>query len=352
MKKFAFFLPQFHEIPENNKWWGKGFTEWRNVRSAKPLFKGHKQPKHPLNGNYYNLLDKKTVEWQTQLINKYNIDGFIYYHYYFKGKKLLEKPAENLLKWHDIPQNFFFCWANHSWKRSWEGKSDILLEQTYGNKKDWENHFQYLLPFFKDKRYEKRNNKPLFMIFDATFAEKNEMFSYFNKRCKEEGFNGLTLIETYHGVGAIEEFKKNESDVTELTFYREPNVTQNAYINKNIFRRFYHKLNKKLREIGIGKKPYVLDGNKLMNLKLSKEPVGNDVANGLWFEWDNTPRHKQRGYVITPYSYSKFIEYMKLIHNQDYLFINAWNEWAEGMVLEPTEEYGYKYLKWIKEWKK
>lgn len=98
MKKFAFFLPQFHEIPENDEWWGKGFTEWTNVRRAKPLFKGHQQPKHPLNENYYNLLNRDVVEWQTNLMNKAGLDGFIYYHYYFNGKLLLEKPAENLLK--------------------------------------------------------------------------------------------------------------------------------------------------------------------------------------------------------------------------------------------------------------
>ena len=112
MKKFAIFLPQFHEIEENNKWWGKGFTEWTNVRNAKPLYKGHEQPKQPLNGDYYNLLEKETVRKQTQLLNEYGLDGFVYYHYYFCGKKIMEKPAENLLKWKDIDQKFFFCWAN------------------------------------------------------------------------------------------------------------------------------------------------------------------------------------------------------------------------------------------------
>ena len=181
MKKFAFFLPQFHEIPENDEWWGKGFTEWTNVKDAKPLYKGHQQPKHPMNNNYYNLLHKNVVEWQTELMNKSGLDGFIYYHYYFTGKKLLEKPAENLLKWKDIPQRFFFCWANHTWNRSWEGKKTILLEQTYGTKDDWEKHFQYLLPLFKDDRYEKRDNKPLLMIFISQFNEKNNMFQYFDK---------------------------------------------------------------------------------------------------------------------------------------------------------------------------
>ena len=108
MKKFAFYLPQFHEVEENDKWWGKGFTEWVNVKKAQPLYKGHVQPKVPENQNYYNLLDKSTVEWQTELMKNYNVDGLIYYHYYFTGKKLLEKPAENLLKWKEINQPFFW----------------------------------------------------------------------------------------------------------------------------------------------------------------------------------------------------------------------------------------------------
>lgn len=351
MKKFAFFLPQFHEIPENDKWWGKGFTEWTNVKNARSLFKGHVQPKHPLNDNYYNLLDKSTVEWQTKLMNQYGIDGFIYYHYYFTGKLLLEKPAENLLKWKDIPQNFFFCWANHTWNRSWEGKTDILLEQKYGTEQDWEKHFQYLLPFFKDNRYEKRNNKPLFMIFNSNFKEKNSMFQYFDKRCKEEGFNGICLIETYKGLESIESFRSNQSSNTELTFYREPNVSQFTYIKENLPRHILHHIAWMMREKGIIEKPYVINGNKLMNVKMKHEPLGDDVANGLWFEWDNTPRHKSRGYVISSYSHDNFIKYMKLIKNQEYLFINAWNEWAEGMIMEPTKESGYKYLKWMKEFK-
>ena len=106
-----------------------------------------------------------------------------------------------------------------------------------------------------------------------------------------------------------------------------------------------------MREKGVIKKPYIIDGNKLMNVKMKHEPLGDGIANGLWFEWDNTPRHKNRGYVITSYSHDNFIKYMKLIKNQEYLFINAWNEWAEGMIMEPTEENGYKYLKWMKELK-
>lgn len=352
MKKFAFFLPQFHEIPENDEWWGKGFTEWTNVRSAKPLYNGHLQPKHPLNNNYYNLLHKKTMQWQTNLMRQCGLDGFIYYHYYFTGKLLLEKPAENLLKWKDIPQHFFFCWANHTWNRSWEGKTTVLLKQEYGHKEDWEKHFQYLLPFFKDNRYEKRNNKPLFMIFKSNFKEKKQIFNYFNKRCKDEGFNGICIIETYNADEDLERFTKDQTKVTDFIFYREPTFSQTGYLHSSLLRRVYHHYNKKLRENGVLHKPYIMNGNELMDWKLENEPLGKHIANGLWFEWDNTPRHKQRGYVITPYSHDKFIKYMDLIKDQEYLFINAWNEWAEGMIMEPTEENGYKYLNWLKEFKK
>ena len=125
-------------------WWGKGFTEWTNVKKAKPLFDGHKQPKEPINDNYYNLTNVNTLKWQASLAKEYSIDGMIFYHYYFNGKKLLEKPAEILLENKDIPMNFFFCWANHSWIRSWEGTRELLIEQLYGTEADWNKHFLYL----------------------------------------------------------------------------------------------------------------------------------------------------------------------------------------------------------------
>ena len=225
MKKFAFYLPQFHEIPENNEWWGEGFTEWVNVKKAKPLFTGHAQPKVPMNNNYYSLDSKETLAWQADIANKYCVDGMIFYHYYFEGKKLLEKQCEILLEQKEIPMIFFFCWANHSWYRSWDGTKELLIEQTYGDINDWEKHFQYLLPFFKDKRYEKRNNKPLFMIYISDFLEKKEMIKYFDKRCKENGFNGLCLIDV------VMHFEDKTEKVLDDTFifYREPNASYYEY---------------------------------------------------------------------------------------------------------------------------
>ncbi|MCI8782291.1 MAG: polysaccharide biosynthesis protein [Dorea sp.] len=353
MKIYAYYLPQYHEIPENDEWWGKGFTEWRNVKAAIPLYKGHHQPRIPYHENYYNLLDKNTVEWQTSLMKKYHVDGLVYYHYYFRGKLLLEKPAENLLKWKDIDQKFFFCWANHPWIRSWEGKKETIMPLDYGNEEDWEKHFRYLLQFFKDIRYEKKDNKPLFCIFKSEFTEKNRMFTYFNKRCKEEGFDGIYLIETFSGEISLDSFLQNLWPETNKVVFREPAIQTFAWKNYNhsYYARGKRKLLNILRNHNIYRKPAIYDGNKLMKQKINCYKKNELEIPCVWFEWDNTPRHKQRGYVITPYDKGLFRIFMDCISEKEYLFINAWNEWAEGMMLEPTKKDGCKYLEWIREWR-
>lgn len=355
MKKFAFYLPQFHETEENNEWWGKGFTEWTNVKKAAPLFKGHNQPVKPLNNNYYNLLDKETVEWQTDLMKKYNIDGLIYYHYYFCGKLLLEKPAENLLKWKDINQPFFFCWGNHTWNRAWKGSREVLIEQRYGDEKEWEKHFNYLLPFFKDERYEKRNNKPLFMIYNAIFPEKKQLFDYFDKKCRENGFDGLCLIETYQynvNKKRMEEFSRDMCKETEFMFFREASVAKEIYLNKFSYLplRIIRKVLRTLNKYKLCSYVQTYSGNALYKHMIYSEPTAENIIRGLFFEWDNTPRHGSRGYIITPPRKKLFFQFMDMLKEEEYVFINAWNEWAEGMMLEPTEHNKYKYLEWVKEW--
>lgn len=345
MKKYALYLPQFHRIPENDLWWGEGFTEWTNVKKAKPLFKEHKQPKIPLDNNYYTLDNPDVLKWQVNLANSYGIDGMAFYHYYFCGKKLLEKPAEILLENKDIPMNFFFCWANHSWFRSWEGSKELLLEQKYGELEDWEKHFQYLLPFFKDDRYLKKNNKPVFMLFKPDFEQKDEYMSYLNKRCSENGFSGIVVIETYDDVNNLGKENKN------LKFLREPTTLLNFYRKKpqNFILRVKNKIGKTLRNNSY---KYVekFDGNEIFKEAVNLKNNDKNFVRGLFFEWDNTPRHGYRGYIITPPKKEMFMNYMDSIKDTDLLIINAWNEWCEGMILEPTEENGYKYLEWIKEW--
>lgn len=342
MKKFAYYLPQFHEIPENNKWWGKGFTEWTNVKRAKPLFKGHVQPVHPMDDNYYDLTNPETLQWQAKIANSYGIDGMIFYHYYFCGKKLLEKPAELLLKRIEIPMGFFFCWANHSWYRSWEGSKELLLEQSYGSRKDWEKHLEYLLPFFRDERYEKKDNKPLLMLFDPDFPEKDEMVEFFDETCKENGFSGIYIIESKQSYSL--------DQTGSVLHSREPNSSFKTfkYSKLNSCYRIKNYIGKKLHNWLSYKFIEKYNGNKLLKLAAKQNYEG--IIPGLCFEWDNTPRHGYRGFVITPPSKETFFSYMDSICDSDYLFIDAWNEWCEGMVLEPTEENGYKYLEWIKEW--
>lgn len=351
MKIFAFYLPQFHEIPENNEWWGKGFTEWTNVKKVKKIYRKQAPPKVPLNNNYYNLLDKETVEWQTKLMDDYKVDGLIYYHYYFEGKKLLEKPAENLLKNKDINQKFFFCWANHSWNRAWKGSREVLLEQTYGDQAAWEEHFQYLLPFFNDERYEKKDNKPLFMFFRPDFKEKNDIIDYFDKRCIEEGFDGIYVYETcYAFYGDRYQTFKNDLNSISHVFYRQAwlgECLERRYDRYKLLKRVKAKLSKK----GIGSYIWTLSGDKCLNASMKYKSEFPDATPGLFFEWDNTPRHGKRGYIITPVTHHVFEKYMNHYKNSEYMFVNAWNEWCEGMILEPTEEDGYKYLEWIKEWK-
>lgn len=214
MKTLAMYLPQFHKIPENDEWWGEGFTEWTAVKAARPLFEGHVQPKMPLNGNYYDLLEKKTMMWQADLMKQYGIDGQCIYHYYFKdGRKILEKPVENLLKWKDINMPFCLCWANERWARTWSisgGNSwadkfekrkgtnqtkDVLLEQSYGREEEWKAHFEYLLPFFEDERYIKINGSPVFVIFIKDLIPcLKQMVDYWKKLSHLHGFSGIYFI--------------------------------------------------------------------------------------------------------------------------------------------------------------
>ena len=154
MKIIAVYLPQFHEIPENNEWWGKGFTEWTTMKKAKPLYEGHYQPRIPLNENYYNLLDPQVMEWQCKIAKEHGIYGFCFYHYWFDGHLLLEKPVEKYLQDEKCDLPFCICWANEHWTKAWEGKhNQVLIPRRYGGEKEWKEHFEYLLPFLKDPRY-------------------------------------------------------------------------------------------------------------------------------------------------------------------------------------------------------
>lgn len=343
-KYIAFFLPQYHRIPENDEWWGEGFTEWTNVKSAKVCFKGQTQPKIPLNNNYYNLLDKKVVEWQTELMNRYGVYGFCYFHYWFNGKKLLNRPAENLLNWTDIDQRFCFAWANDTWARTWSavkattwvandknvGK-DILMEQTYGEEDDWIEHYNYLRMFFKDERYIKKDGKPMLLIYELDdIACSEAMFSVWDKCAKNDGFPGIHIVSMN---------RESKSQYVEA-IAKYGNYS--AYVT-SFFDKVMNKLFKRSSKHG-----RVYEYRKVWE-GLIKERYNPNIETypGGVVTYDETPRRGIDSTYLKNASPKLFEKYLRIQTNKrqsEYLFIDAWNEWGEGNYLEPDEENGYSYL--------
>lgn len=340
VKAIALYLPQFHRVPENDEWWGEGYTEWTAVKQADKLFPEHYQPHVPLHKNYYNLLDKETMVWQVQLMKEYNVYGMCFYHYYFQnGRKILEKPAENLLKWTDINMPFCFSWANPSWVRSWsklchrggvwnskiEKKQNlnddgILLMQEYGEEREWEKHFYYLLPFFQDKRYIKINNKPIFIIYAPNDAVcLPAMIDTWNALAYKNGMEGIYFIGTNEKCSYIDSFLRQK------VYYSETLVKNRA--------------------------DYKETCDKIVQSALQ---LGDDAYLCGFTGYDDTPRRGENGIIIENSTPNKFYNLMKTLcylsekRGKEFVFVNAWNEWGEGMHLEPDEKYGYAYLEALK----
>ena len=361
-KVVAYYLPQFHSIPENDMWWGKGFTEWTNVRKAVPFLEGQVQPRVPLGENYYNLLDRKTVEWQTELAHKYGVYGFCYFHYYFgDGKFLLEKPAENLLKWNDIDQKFCFFWANCSWGRTWSAneynattwspededgraKSGLLVEQKYCGKKDWQEHIDYLLPFFMDERYIKIDGKPFFAIYEAENVPYiDEMISFWNEEVKKHGIEGVYVASVNTRVAGSE----NISAVLQYSYGTYAKTFR--YVSNQVVRKSISLVNKRFNT-------RIWDYENIWKMITERRPDGNipNIPGGT-VQYDETPRRGDKALVFRHSDPAIFEEYMKKqlyrarkVYNSEYLFLDAWNEWGEGNYLEPDQTNGYKYLEALK----
>ncbi len=362
MKVIAFYLPQFHCIPENDKWWGKGFTEWVNVKKAKPLFDGHYQPRIPLNKNYYNLLDENVMKWQVDLANKNHIYGFCFYHYWFNGKKLLEKPTELFLNNKNLKTKFCLCWANEHWTNTWaNGDVKVIMEQKYGSKKEWKEHFNYLLQYFKDERYICNNNKPLLVIYRPELIDcLEDMLDYLNKLAIENGFNGIEFA--YQNVSYALSNNYNE-ELFDYAIEYQPNwalelrkKSKLQILKKQILLFFEKNMKINLREkMQEFKKLKILEYDDIWNYILNMKPYSKISVPGAFVDWDNTPRKGKRGLIINNSSPEKFENYLsKLIkkakneYKKDMIFIFAWNEWAEGGYLEPDCKNKYGYLKAIK----
>lgn len=342
----ALYLPAFHRIKENDKWWGEGFTEWDNVKKGKPLFNGHDQPKKPINGYYYDLSKKEDIKRQADIAKEYGVSGFVCYHYWFNGKKLLEKPCEIILENDDININFAFCWANEPWARTWDGKNhDVLMPQDYGDRKDWIKHIEYLISFFKDTRYIKIDGRPVLYVYSpGQIPNFDEMIECWNKYLKEHEMKNIYLVE-YICTKNPDAVSKYSSAVMEF----EPMYTNRFGISN--LQKLKRIVRKKLKIIDFAN--YDRLWKKI--LKNNRTYGDREIFKGCFCGWDNSPRKGKNSMIVKGVTPEKFKIYLqKLINNKrthserNIIVINAWNEWGEGAVLEPSENDGYRYLEAIK----
>lgn len=371
MKIIAYYLPQFHRIPENDLWWGEGFTEWVNVKKAESLFEGHVQPKVPLNENYYNLLDVDVMRWQTEIAKQHGVYGFCFYHYWFDGKMLLEKPVENFLEKKSIDFPYCICWANEHWTNQWVAdKHNVLIEQRYGGKKEWKGHFEYLLPYFLDNRYMKKDGKPVFVLYRPDLVDdRKQMLDYWNELAIEAGLPGICFM--CQRPDAMLNGSSSDLSMFDYCIEYQPGVafrnvlekTQKFMWLRKMKRAFLLYLEKTFGISTAGMQTSKLSGNvtkfdydEVWESIVSQEPMFSNSIPGGFVNWDNTPRKGVRGSAVTGYSPLKFKNYLsrqikhaKDVYHQDMMFMFAWNEWAEGGYMEPDEENQYGYLEAIRE---
>ena len=357
MKIIAFYLPQFHTFPENDRWWGKGFTEWENLKKATPLYQGHNQPREPLNDNYYDLSNIETLRWQAQLAKEYGIYGFCYYHYWFDGHMLMEKPMENMLKDKSVDLPFCICWANENWTKAWAKKSrEVLISQTYGDKKDWENHFYYFLQFFKDNRYIMVNNKPLLVIYRPELIPTlKEMLKIKKKLALENGLDGITFA---YQQTTYDHTKAETGYLFDYGIEYEPNMVKNIeqcktlpVIVRKSLNIIFSKLNLPTKKIASIRYSYDDAWKRILN----HVPKDQKMIPGAFVDWDNTPRYGRGASIyegVTPEKFEKYlsqqIKHTRKIYKKDMIFLFAWNEWGEGGYLEPDKKYGYGMLNAVK----
>lgn len=349
-KLLAFYLPQYHTFPENDKWWGEGFTEWTNVKKAKKLYKKHNQPRVPLNQHYYHLLNKKDIAHQMELAKKYNVYGFCYYHYWFDGKLLMEKPLE-IIREMDEKVPYCMCWANEPWTRAWDGGSkEVLIDQKYGGEKEWEEHFQYLLKFFKDKYYIQIDGKPVLLIYRTNnIPNCNEMISYWKKKAQEVGFNGLYIVEERNSFQ-----KEIYSKYSDAILDFEPQYTMRH--RRTYFHKGYDKIRRGLFNLITHSKITLYDYDVLWRISLRRKYKKQSYQQflGAFVDWDNTARRGKTCTLVTGSTPEKFEKYLKMQKRKaeeiesEFVFVNAWNEWAEGTYLEPDEKNKYAYLEAVR----
>ena len=349
----AFYLPQYHPIPENDQWWGKGFTEWTNITKAKPLFSGHYQPHFPADLGYYDLRLPEVRQSQADLAKQYGIYGFCYYHYWFNGKQLLERPFNEVLASGKPDLPFCLCWANESWSRRWDGNDkDVLIEQTYGGKLDIHNHIQWLLRAFKDERYIRINGKPLFLIYRAReIPEIERMLNIWRQEANRAGLPGVYLC-------SVDSIWSRDWDPTIYNFEAAVEfhpafglLPKKLLERRKLFKLWPWRQGQPNHRI-ISYKDYV---QYMLKRKYPKHKMFHCVTPGF----DNTPR-RQNGLPASIIHNSNPEDFGFWLHHtiewtrnnmhdsEQIVFINAWNEWAEGNHLEPDQRFRHSFLEQVK----
>ncbi len=347
----AFYLPQYHPIPENDEWWGKGFTEWTNVAKAKPLFKGHYQPRIPADLGFYDLRVPEVREAQAELAREAGIEGFCYWHYWFAGRQLLERPFREVLESGKPDFPFCLAWANHSFTGVWHGAPDrILIEQTYPGFDDDKNHFYSLLPALTDDRYMKVDGKPIIVIFQPTHLP-DYFLELWQNLALSAGLKGLFMVGIIKNKSEGSRIQQLGFDACSVT--RTDGRGYRYDLLRNLFLKTLGEKQASSIYQKLLKKPFHIYAYKQIRPFISMDSeLEIDEFPCIMPNWDNTPRTGLDGYVFKNASPEIFQEHLreaikKIEPNEDQhkiIIVKSWNEWAEGNHLEPDTAFGQKFL--------
>ena len=355
LKFIANHLPQFHPFKENDEWWGKGFTEWTNVARAKSYFKGHYQPHLPADLGYYDLRLPEARAAQAAMAKEYGIDGFSYYHYWFHGKRLMGRPVDEIIKSKEPDFPFLLFWANETWSRRWLGEEkEVLIKQTYSEQDDYE-HAAYLAAVFADERYIVHEGRPVFVIYKPVeIPDVSRTIDIFKEiSVKRNGVEPFIVAGNAHTSNYTELLGKGFDSI----FNFRPQLGRMPLAMGDGFSKQRLKRNIQKHQVfnGVNKIYSYAEGLSMM---ANIEPdTYKDLIPSIWVGFDNSPRRGEHGIIFTDNSPELFKkEFLRVIKklnsspgNNDMIFINAWNEWAEGNHLEPDQKYGYSYLQVVKE---
>ena len=350
VRAIAFYLPQFHPIPENDKWWGKGFTEWTNVSRAQPLFPGHYQPHFPADLGLYDLRLPETREAQAVLAREHGIEGFCYWHYWFKGKRLIERPFNEVLNSGRPDFSFCLAWANESWSRRWLGEErDLLVEQSYSDEDDL-RHARWLLPALADPRCIRVDGRSVFLVYRPKhLPSPQKTTDVIRNECVKAGLPDPYLLGIDAHCPGVD-CRTLGFDGT-VKFEPQLGVLPLAFADKPLWERFWKNLHLGVRSRELKVYDYA-EARHLMNTTTQNFPFYPSVFVG----WDNTPRRGNKGVIMVNATPERFgSAFRAAVQNtsrhppgERLVFINAWNEWAEGNHLEPDAKHGLAFLNEVK----